>query len=221
MRTQHFFEKWAQLLAKKDFRHSLLSGIILWIAGYALYSFIIIPHVDSVYGITVEDILLKILPLMDLNIIYLYGMVLLMVIFAGYLVFFKPELVPFSIKLMALVFITRSLFIGLTHLGPPQGFFLSQLTMLNYWPLSHMLHSNDLFFSGHVAYPFAAALVVYKKKYLFYFFIAGSIIMLFTVLLMRIHYSIDVFAAYFIVYTLYHINIKLLSKKDAMLISKI
>ena len=195
---------WKTLLQNQRFRYSLFASIALWIPGLIIYR-ISINYVDQLQGTTVKDLLLNYLPTMDLQYIYVYGISILMITFIAYNIFIKPQLLPFSLTLLAFVFITRAVFISLTHLGPPEGFTIASFAATyNIWPLSHMLHANDLFFSGHVSYPFAAALVMYShNKKLFFVFLLGAVIMSFTVLIMRAHYSIDVGAAYFIVYGLY------------------
>jgi len=57
--------------------------------------------------------------------------------------------------------------------------------------------------------PFLLALIFWDEKYLRYFFIVSSIFFGAIVLLGHYHYSIDVAAAFFITYTIYHIAKKL------------
>lgn len=218
MNTPSFLLNWKRLLKDKRFRLSLLLSIVMWIPGLAIYK-LSINHVDQLQGTAVKDLILNFLPVMDLQYLYIYGISVLMVTFIFYLLFIKPSLLPFSLSFLALVFITRACFISLTHLAPPEGFTIASFAATyNIWPLSHMLHANDLFFSGHVGYPFAAALVMlhYNKK-LFAFFLIGSFIMAFTVLVMRAHYSIDVGAAFFIVYGLYKMTQGIYKKMNVSL----
>jgi hypothetical protein len=185
------------------------------VSGLLIYE-VAIRYVDGLKGtVSVKDLFLDMLPVVDLRYFYIYGITVTVGIFVVYLLYFRPDLIPFSIKFFCAVFILRSLFICLTHLGPPEGFFIPSFAQdYGEWPLNHLMHSNDLFFSGHVAYPFMAALVTSHKKALFTFFLSTSVVMGITVLLMRIHYSIDVFAAYFIVYGLYHLVRKFFGKTD-------
>jgi hypothetical protein len=94
----------------------------------------------------------------------------------------------------------RSIFLCFTHLKAP-----STAIAINFaWPFSIISFQNDLFFSGHVAIMFLGFLMFEGKiKYLF---LALSIIMAFVVLTMHIHYSIDVFSAFFITYGSYKIG---------------
>jgi hypothetical protein len=206
MTLKKSFENWQKLLGHSGYRFSLFLSLVFLVAGFFLYREVI-SYIDSLPNAkAVGDLLLDVLPIVDLRYIYIYGILVGMLVLVFYELYYRPDLIPFSLKFFVAVFVARSIFISLTHLGPPQGFFITAFSAdYGGWPLNHMMHSNDLFFSGHVAYPFMAALITLHKKPLFYFFAVLSVVMGFTVLLMRIHYSIDVFAAYFIVFALYHI----------------
>ena len=62
---------------------------------------------------------------------------------------------------------------------------------------------NDLFFSGHVGLTFLVALLFWDTPVLRYIYLSMSIVFAVVVLLGHLHYSIDVFAAYFITYTIF------------------
>jgi hypothetical protein len=68
---------------------------------------------------------------------------------------------------------------------------------------------NDLFFSGHTGLPFLIALIFWDHIYLRALFLGSSVVFGVIVLLSHLHYSIDVFSAFFITYSIYHIAIKL------------
>ena len=76
-----------------------------------------------------------------------------------------------------------------------------------------IFNGNDLFFSGHTGLPFLLALIFWENKKLRFLFLGFSVLFAVVVLLGHLHYSIDVFAAYFITYTIFHIC-KFLFKKD-------
>ncbi len=215
MTVKKTLENWQKLLGNETFRFSLFLSVIFLVAGFFLYQQVI-RYIDALPNVkAVGDLFLDVLPIMDLRYIYVYGILVGILVLVSYELFWRPDLIPFSIKFFAAVFVTRSVFISLTHLGPPEGFLITAFSQdFSGWPFNHMMHSNDLFFSGHVAYPFMAALITLHRKPLFYFFLTLSVLMGATVLLMRIHYSIDVFAAYFIVYGLYHAVKKVFGKTD-------
>jgi membrane-associated phospholipid phosphatase len=59
---------------------------------------------------------------------------------------------------------------------------------------------NDLFFSGHAGYPFLLALIFWQYKRFRYLFLFCSIGGAVAVIFGHLHYSIDVFSAYFITF---------------------
>jgi hypothetical protein len=215
---------WRTLLASKKYLFSFFLSLVIWVGGYFIYEKAI-RYLDGLKGLpAVGDLFLDVLPMVDLRYIYIYGIVIVMAVIWVYVLVRRPDLLPFGLKFFAAVFIVRTLFIILTHLGPPEGFYIPAITgEFAFWPLSHLLHSNDLFFSGHVSYPFMGALLLRQNKFMFWFLLSASIVMGATVLLMRIHYSIDVFAAFFIVYGLYSAVRRIFGKTDlsfAKLINK-
>jgi hypothetical protein len=78
------------------------------------------------------------------------------------------------------------------------------------WIFKGISFQNDMFFSGHTAIPFLGFLLFDGK--IRYFFLCGSICMGTVVLLMHLHYSIDVFSAFFITYCCYRVGNVLLEK---------
>ena len=78
---------------------------------------------------------------------------------------------------------------------------------------------GDLFFSSHTGLPFLAALLFWEHKIYRYIFLALSLIFGAVVLLGHLHYSIDVFSAFFITYGIYHIS-RTFFKKDLKLFEK-
>lgn len=114
---------------------------------------------------------------------------------------------PFLIKTVALFIIIRAMFVSLTHIGPYPLKLTLESGMLNF-----ITQGNDLFFSGHTGLPFLIALIFWDHLYLRILFLVSSVIFGAIVLLSHLHYSIDVFAAFFITYTIYHIALKFFHK---------
>lgn len=107
----------------------------------------------------------------------------------------------------ALLSITRSCFVIMTHLQTP----LDAIPVKYPSIFNAMAFTNDSFFSGHTAFPFLMFLVLKGKK-IRWLFLAASIYMGITVLVTHRHYSIDVFAAYFITYSSYKIGEWIMAK---------
>ena len=148
----------------------------------------------------VTDIILNNIRVYDVDLIFLYGPVLLFA-FLVYLLIVNPQKLPFVLKSISLFVLIRSGFIPLTHIGP----FPTRLVLDPASFIAHFTSANDLFFSGHTGLPFLLALIFWPDKRLRLIFISFSIIFGAVVLLGHLHYSIDVASAFFITYTIYHL----------------
>jgi len=159
----------------------------------------------------VTDIVLSNIPAMNVDGIFVYGGAIF-ILFCAALLLYNPEKIPFTLKSVALFVVIRSLFVSLTHIGPfpTEGIIDSPHFMRMFTT------GADLFFSGHTGLPFLMALIFWDDKLLRVFFIACSLFFGAVVLLGHIHYTIDVFAAFFITYTIYHIA-RFLFKTDRTL----
>lgn len=156
-------------------------------------------YVDSKDAIPVKDIILDNIPTINLEWIFSYGMIIFLSILLCYVLFLKVKqfhIVAFSFSTLILV---RSFFITLTHIGKPSDAAIMTSLPGIYQALNF---HNDLFFSGHAALPFMAFLLFRKEK-IGPFFLFMTIVLSLTVLIMHLHYSIDVFAAFFITYAIY------------------
>lgn len=156
-------------------------------------------YTDKVGSAAVSDLILDHLPPMDfISPIFTYGYVVFIFVLFLYPLFFKVKELHMVISQFSLLFLIRSLFIILTHLKAPAGMVITG------WNLSSnpLVFTNDLFFSGHAAMPFLGYLIFRKEK-IGIFFLIATIILSFTALAMHMHYSIDVFAAFFIAYGSY------------------
>jgi hypothetical protein len=144
------------------------------------------------------------LPTVDLGFIFTWGGIVSFLIIAFYAFAVRPELCPWALKTYGIFGIVRAAFMMFTHLGPPDGmFYLTSLPGLEEKEMfNNFFFLNDLFFSGHVGNLFLAALVFKNFKFK-WFGLIGSVVMAATVLLMKIHYTIDVFGAFFITYGIY------------------
>ncbi len=156
----------------------------------------------------VTDIILSNTRVYDVDWAFIYG-ILIFWIFSGLILLNEPKRIPFTLKSVALFIIIRSAFITLTHIAvfptheiiPTTGF------------MSYFITADDLFFSGHTGLPFLLALIFWDEKILRYLFIASSVFFGVVVLLGHYHYSIDVAAAFFITYTIYHMS-EIFFRKD-------
>lgn len=177
----------------------------------ASFAFLFISFVINYYaGIyaterasnAVTDIILSNIRVYDVDRIFIYGPFVLWLFVAIFAVQ-EPKRVPFILKSIALFVVIRSVFITLTHIGPfPTEVVLAQSDLIKKFAFG-----GDLFFSAHTGLPFLMALIFWKDKYLRWIFIAASIFFGIIVLMGHLHYSIDVLAAFFITYSIFHIAV--------------
>lgn len=155
---------------------------------------IVSTYTDSVSGPTVHDLILDHLPMLDLNFVFFWLVLIYWVsMFIYHLA--RPKEMAFVLYSISLLIFVRCFFISLTHLGPPE----TKLVIPE--ELSYYSFNADLFFSGHVGAPFFFALIT-GNKFLRWLSVFYSILMIFIVLLSHGHYSIDIFGALFIAHSL-------------------
>jgi len=151
----------------------------------------------------VTDLILSNIPVFDVDALFLYGPIVLTLLITA-LCLKKPERIPFVVSSVALFLVIRSVFVTLTHIGPfPTRATIDYSTRI----VRDLTFGGDLFFSGHTGLPYLMALIFWQNKFWRYFFIATSIFFGIVVLLGHLHYSIDVLAAFFITYSIYHIAV--------------
>ena len=151
---------------------------------------------------TSPDLLLSFFPRVDMGFFFVYG-------FAAWLVWLivaalwrESHHLAHIAYLYALLVVVRSLFIVLTPMHTPADAIWVGGDPLYELFGRHLTFQNDLFFSSHTAMPFLSYLI-FRDSWVRRSFLAFSILMAVTVLCMRAHYSIDVFAAFFITYAVY------------------
>jgi hypothetical protein len=195
----------AKPVSKIRYYASLLEAVILFIAS------VFVTHYASLYAeirasSPVDDIILSNTRVYDFEIFFVY-IAIMLGLFVVTLCLRFTKTAPFLIKTVSLFVIIRALFVSLTHIGPFPLKLELESGLLNF-----ITSGNDLFFSGHTGMPFLIALIFWNHRYLRMLFLSASVILGATALLAHLHYSIDVFAAFFITYSIYHIAIKLFQK---------
>lgn len=158
---------------------------------------------------SVQDIILDHISPINLSFIFVWGYFLVIFMLFFYPSMYKIKEVHIVISQFSLLVLIRSFFISLTHLAIPADSIIPKIPWI--WHL--LVFHNDLFFSAHTAIPFLGFLIFRKEK-ISSFFLIMTIILASTVLLMHIHYSIDVFAAYFITYGSYKLGNLIFKKID-------
>ncbi len=182
---------------------SIITGVIFLLASLFI-NYAAGSYATTNAGAPVQDILLNHLPFIPLSWLYEYGII---IFFLGilFLCIWYPKKTPFILKSTGLLIIVRSFFVVLTHIGPPpEGLLLAPTAITRYFNFT-----GDLFFSGHTGFPFLLSLLFWEQKTLRRVFLLTSIGFAVVVLLGHVHYSIDVFGAFFITYSTYAIAKKI------------
>src|SRR3989338_3432121 len=166
-------------------------------------------YADKAGGVPVPDLILDNIPAINLGFFYLYGYILVIALLILYPILFNVNKFHVILSQLSLLIAIRSFFITLTHLKIPLD--AIAVTMPKVFDL--IAFQNDLFFSGHTALPFLGFLIFRGQK-LGWIFLALTIILALTVLLMHVHYSIDIFAALFIAFGSFKIGEELLKDQS-------
>jgi membrane-associated phospholipid phosphatase len=204
-RTRSRWQSWKQEIIANRYQ-LFLALMLLLIAVFIDYAVGI--YVDSVGAAAVPDLVLDHLPVVNLEYVYMYGFILCIAALAIWPLVYRPHLLHTTVTQFSILVLIRGIFTVVTHLKAPAG-----AVPVHYpWPISIISPQNDLFFSGHVAVPFLGFLLF--KDRIRYLFLALAIILGITVLLMHIHYTIDVLAAFFIAYGSYRLCNRFFSLKS-------
>ncbi len=191
--------KYKKLFRERNFVYSFLGAFLL------LFGSLVVNYYAGTYATErasnpVTDLILNNIPIFYLEGVFVYGSVLFW-IFVSTLLVTNPKHIPFTLKTVALFVLIRSLFISLTHIGP----FPTEAIIPTSNLIAKFTFGGDLFFSGHTGLPFLLALIFQEQKVLRTFFVSAAGFFGIVVLLAHLHYSIDVLAAFFITYTIYHL----------------
>jgi len=190
----------------KDFIFSTIIGLSFLVISLSI-NYIAATYAALNASNSVRDIILDNLPVINVDFIFNEG-AMVFLIFITLLLLSSPKRIPFMLKCIALFVIVRSSFVIMTHLAP----FPDQIAIDPNDFISVLTSKNDLFFSGHTGLPFLFALAFWENKKLRLFFLIASLIAAVSVLLGHLHYTIDVFAAFFITYGIFHIARKFFKK---------
>ncbi len=199
----------------KERTRSFLVGLVIF--GLAVvFQFYASAYSNRVSSNSVPDLLLGILPIVNLNGIIVEGA---LAAIAGSLVLlmFKPRYLIFTLKAAAIFIATRAVFVSVTHLGiypgqinPTTGFFDGSYTGLG--------REAGFFFSGHTGLTFLMALIFWDDRFWRFFYLALAAIFGVSVLFAHVHYTIDVLAAPYMSYAIFKMS-QYCFKEDYKLVS--
>jgi len=187
----------------KEHMRSLIFGLVLLGLAMAL-QFYASSYSQRVSSNFVHDMFLDNLPVVNLNLLIVEG-ALAAIAGSVILIACKPRYILFVLKASAIFIATRAVFIAVTHLGiypghiePEPGFFDRIYSDLGL--------SGGFFFSGHTGYPFLMALIFWRERIWRFVYLALSVVFGISVLFAHVHYSIDVLAAPYIIYSVFKMS---------------
>lgn len=208
------FDSHRNLWKSRGFVLSVIFGVVVLLLAFVVNYFAGVFASNSISN-PVTDIILDNTRVYDITFIFINGAVIFWA-FMLIMLIVEPKRTPFTFKTLALFTLIRSGFIVLTHLAP-----FSPHVMIPSENLIDMFSfGGDLFFSAHTGAPFMMALIFWDHKYIRYICLASSVIFGIVVLLGHLHYSIDVFAAFFITYSIYRLAGYFFKKDFALLNTK-
>jgi len=190
-------------LKSPSFIRSSLLGLVMLIASLA--SVYVSTHYANVNASnSVTDLILSNTRVYEVDGIFVYGAMAAVLFSIVVIPLFKLSHIPFILKSASLFLVIRSIFVSLTHISPyPYRATIEESFFSSYTFFQTVFNSDDLFFSGHVGLTFLMSLLLWESRVLRYIYLIISVIFAVVVLLGHFHYSIDVFGAYFITYTIY------------------
>jgi hypothetical protein len=174
-------------------------------------------YTDTYTGHVVPDLLLDHIPVVNVGYVFFQGSLVVIAVLVGVLLL-TPKFIPFVLESSSIFFLVRSFFMVMTHLSAPSVEYYSYIEREHHisQTLFTISSGNDLFFSGHAGYPILLMLIFWINHYLRYFFFACSIIGSVAVIIGHLHYSIDVFSAYFIAYGIFELSRRIFRSEYAL-----
>lgn len=198
--------------ASSEYKHLIFLSSVLFVIAMIIH-YITGIYVSSTQAVYVPDLILDHIGPVNVGFFYVYGYIILFAALFLYPGVYHIRTLHVVIAQFSILVILRAVFISFTHLQTPPDV----IPVTFPWLFQDFSFQNDMFFSGHTAIPFLGFLLF--KERIRYFFLFGSIFMGVVVLLIHIHYSIDVMAAFFITYASYKMGNVLIEKAEQYVIS--
>src|SRR3989344_5952055 len=90
---------------------------LIFFAASLLINYVAGNYATRVASNRVTDIILDNVPVINMDSVYIYGSISLG-LFIGILLILEPKRIPFIVKSAAIFYLTRAVFLSLTHIGP-------------------------------------------------------------------------------------------------------
>lgn len=196
-----------RIFKKKENLIKLIISLIILFVAFQLFN-ITGKYAESQNAPALGDWIHDHLHVIDLNWLVSWGYPVIITLLSLFFIIKEPKNINKFVIMVSAMMIIRGLFYSMTHLGAP---LIRIDDVTDIAGIKTLDYTKDLFFSGHISVPFLGFLIAKNKKVKALSLLA-SIIMGFGVLAMHVHYSIDVFGGYFIVFGMFYIINKYLGK---------
>lgn len=192
---------WQSFLLNKRYRKIFFISLIILAAELFLLT-LFLEYAESRKGITIPDPLLSLFTAVDFT--WLIFLIIYASLAAALLSLLPhPQELLFAVQLYAFMVVVRIIAMFLLPLEPPEGIIILKDPFVEFFGTGKSL-TKDLFFSGHTAsiliFFFTAKSKIFKTIFLLLvIFIAVLVI------LQKVHYTIDVYAAVFFTTACYYV----------------
>ena len=191
----------------KEFYKNRKTEIILTVVFLIIILIIFsnfLQFIEGREGVSLPDPILNLFNPIDLTWLT-FGIIYASLIIAIINFVKEPDKLLLAIQCYSLMVVFRLIAMYLTPFSAPEKLLLLDDPFVQFFGSGQIL-TKDLFFSGHTATLFLLFLIADKKS-LKIIFLSCTLVVAAAVILQHVHYTVDVFAAPFIVYTSYRIVI--------------
>ena len=195
-------KKWTLYLKNEAVKKIFIIFIIL-LLGIAFITPYFFNYIQHRNGVQITDRLLDLLPTYDLSIL-IFIIIWFEILFVLVNGFMNPRILIRFITAYTLTTLSRFLCIIITNLDPPIGIVELKDPFLStfFTHSSSIIIDKDLFFSGHTSTGILIYLCLINKNQKKILFILNLILM-FSLLIQHIHYTIDIVGGIMVAYLIY------------------
>ena len=192
--------KYKDLFTKEKIRSLCVAFLLIALA-------LVFQYYSSAYSTRnssrfVGDIFLDNLPVVNMNGVIIEGAMFTILVVGAALLLCKPKYILFTLKAVAIFIAIRAFFVAATHLGIYPDQIVPGNDIIDRIYMALDLQAG-YFFSAHTGLPFLMALIFWDERLWRYILLSLSFVFGVSVLLAHVHYSIDVFAAPFMTYSIF------------------
>lgn len=212
--NQEYFRKvamaWDDAWRQRALKLHLFTSITLFIICFEV-QFHFLNKFQFRHGILIHDRILAFFTPRDFSTV-IFLMIYGTLIVTFLLVLENPKKVIAAFYGYSLLTVMRTLSIYFVPLEPPMGMIFLNDPVARFFLFQETVVTKDLFFSGHIASITFFLFVLDDKHYRLLVFLF-TVVLALLLIIQRVHYSADVFAAPFFAYVSYRFGHKMVEKR--------